>query len=334
MIRRDERATRHACEVLLRVLVAVGRAVVHYQRPGKPCGRKLALLLICGEAGEVDPVPHLPGGGRRRRAYGRAGLGVARAYRERLVERVGRPLAVGDPESDLVATTRVGATGPGLGGVVVGAVPVEVPLVREGIALGVSGGGAVEAHRKRRRAPDGARGGARHGRLVGGKVLYATDGPADDVGVEEISSWPDLQIHRTRSPRHEGAAFGRVRRPVGTLLHNPDALAGVVGEEEGAVVAARVGAALVEGHASHRRAARSARLSRHHRVGVGVGVVGVGDGRRVGPHGYRVRGAAVVLRGVGGKPGVGVGPGGLGGEAEALVVGDVVAGVDELAHAG
>ena len=108
MVRRDERATRHACEVLHRVLVAVGRAVVHYQGPGTAWKPQASLLLRRWPSRRRRSCP-LPS--RWWSAEGALMVAVGgvlpRAYRERLVEGVGCSLAVGHLESDLVATCAV-----------------------------------------------------------------------------------------------------------------------------------------------------------------------------------------------------------------------------------
>src|SRR5918992_1796372 len=101
---RDERAARYTRKVLHYVLVAVGRAVVHDQGPRQLGGSKRPLLRVGGRAGERYSVAHLPGGGGRWVVYGRRGRCVAGAYGKRLVEGVGCPLTVGDPEPHLVGS--------------------------------------------------------------------------------------------------------------------------------------------------------------------------------------------------------------------------------------
>src|SRR5215212_2625622 len=255
VIWRNERATGHTSELLHHVLVAVGRAVVHDQGPRQSRIGECAVLLVCGRSGEGDRVPNLPGGGGKGGAYGSRRRGVAGAYFERLVEGVGRSLAVGDPEIDSVGASRVGLTRIRQGGVVVGSVSVEVPSVGQGAAFWVGGGGSVEFHRQGGRTAGGV--GLRDGlrRTVASAVLNTPDSSAREVRVEEVSVRADLQVDRARSTRDKGAQLGRVWQPVGALLHNPDALARVVGEEQGAVVCVRVGACVVECQAGHRGAA-------------------------------------------------------------------------------
>ena len=73
-------------------------------------------------------------------------------------------------------------------GVAEGAVAVEVPRVRQRVAVGIGGTARVEAHRERRRAVGRIGVEHRDRRLVVGVVADATDRPADEVDVVQVTA--------------------------------------------------------------------------------------------------------------------------------------------------
>ena len=166
-------------------------------------------------------------------------------------------------------------------------VAVEVPREAQGVAgIRVARGRAVEGHGERGRPRRGRGGGDGDRRLVAAGVADAPDGAAVEVDVEELSGRADLQVDRIGSSRDEGAHQAGGGVAVHALGHHPDAVAGVVREEQRAVVLRRVGALPgTEGELDpgHRRAPGRTRLVGNHSRGVVVGEVRRRDhsGRRV-----------------------------------------------------
>ena len=64
----------------------------------------------------------------------------------------------------------------------------------------------------------------------------SSDGAAVEVDVEQVTTRPGLEVDRIGGGRDEGADQPRRRVSVSTFLHDPDAVTGVVGEEQGLVV--------------------------------------------------------------------------------------------------
>src|SRR5581483_7271894 len=98
------------------------------------------------------------------------------------------------------------------------------------------------------------------GRLAAGKVAGAgrvrdlVDRPAEDVGVEDVSVRPLLEVDRVRRADVELLDLRRVGQAVRADRHEPDALPGVVREEQAVVVEGRIVArAGVEREAGDRR---------------------------------------------------------------------------------
>src|SRR5262249_26074342 len=91
--------------------------------------------------------------------------------------------------------------------------------------------------------------------------------------VEHVAAGTGHDLHRTGRSGDERNELAGVGLAVRAGLHGPDAVAGVVGEEQRAVVGARVGAAVFEGQAGYRRAAGRACVGRNDLGRVVVGVV-------------------------------------------------------------
>src|SRR5207248_3556456 len=89
------------------------------------------------------------------------------------------------------------------GRIAVGAVAVEIPRVRDRVAVGIARAAAVEVdgegNRARRRR---ARCHCDRGLIRRTAVGDAMNRPAVEVDVEQIATWPDLQVERAR-----GAVF-------------------------------------------------------------------------------------------------------------------------------
>ena len=95
------------------------------------------------------------------------------------------------------------------------------------------------------------------GGVVAGDVLEAPNGSVE-VDVVDVAIRTELDVDGVRGCGFERQTVRRVRIAVCALEHHPDAVAGVVGEEQRAVVRRRVVAATVERQARDRRAARRA----------------------------------------------------------------------------
>src|SRR4051812_19103893 len=142
MVGGDEGAVRagHRGDV---VLVTVAGAVVHDQVPRERRTGQCAVLRVRGRAGEGDRVVHLPGGRGRGRGDRRARRGAADG--DHGVGRVGATPAVVHTQADGdLALLRVGPRHGDGGGVAVDPVAVEIPGVRQGVAVRVTGGRGVE----------------------------------------------------------------------------------------------------------------------------------------------------------------------------------------------
>ena len=72
-------------------------------------------------------------------------------------------------------------------------------------------------------------------------VVDAPDGAAVEVDVEQVATWPVLQVDGIGGAGDEGADQSWCGIPVGSFGHDPDAVTGVVGEEQGVVVLGRAG---------------------------------------------------------------------------------------------
>src|SRR5919197_1080171 len=134
-------------------------------------------------------------------------------------------------------------------------VAVQIPGVRDRIAVGVARPAAVEVDGQRGRAARRARRGDGGRRAVRAQELDPVDRAAVEVGVEEVAARPRLEVDRARGAVLEERDLARIRKPVRPGLHEPDAAARVVLEEEPVVVRRRVRAARVEGQARDGRAA-------------------------------------------------------------------------------
>ncbi len=165
--------------------------MVDDQRPPQPGARKHPVLLVGSPPGEGYLLPRYPPGSRRRGGYGRPWRGVARAYRDSLVQDVGLAPTVAHPEPNAeVLRPAVGAGRLRFLGVVVGPVAVEVSRVAEAVAVAVAAPGGVELHPQGEAAVGSACLGLRHGRSVTPQVLYAADRSRPGVYVEEVSFGP------------------------------------------------------------------------------------------------------------------------------------------------
>ena len=267
MIGIEELPGADAHEVLDVVDVAAGRvdrgAVVQVDRPAQLRGRHWAAVARRAP-GERDRVSD--GVGRRARRGGDL-HDRRRADRQLGLLGVGEAARIGHAQADRdVAFLGVGAAGRGGRGVVVRAVAVEVPRVREGVRVRVGRAGGVEVDLERRVA--GLRGGRERGRrrLVRVDGADPLDRAAADVRVVEVAGRAHLEVDRGRRAVHEDLTGGRVGRAVRAGEHHPDAVARVVGEEHRALVGGREGAAVVELDAGDRRGADGAVLGGHLRA--------------------------------------------------------------------
>ena len=112
----------------------------------------------------------------------------------------------------------------------------------------------------------------RIGRLVRRDESDPSDRAAVEIDIEQFTARRDLDVHRVRRGRHEVLQQPWCRKPVRVLLHHPDAIAGIIGEEERAVVGARIGSSAVEleREPGDRRASRRTCLGRDDLVAVVV----------------------------------------------------------------
>ena len=110
------------------------------------------------------------------------------------------------------------------------------------------------------------------------------DRAAVEVGVVEVAVGAELEIDGVGSARNEGVDLPGVGDRITALLHHPDAIARVVGEEERALVRGRIagsGGCELEGEPRDRGAPGGTRLAGDDLVCVVVGEEGLGVGRRL-----------------------------------------------------
>ena len=206
--------------------------------------------------------------------------------------RPGGARRIGHLQADLdVADARVGLRGGHPGRVVVLAVAVEVPGVRERVAVRVGGAAGVEVDAQRRRPERRRRREARDRRDVGAVVVDAPDLAAVVVGVGQVAGRADGQEDRPAvglagralevREQAPGADVGQAVRPGRQL---PDAAAGVVGHEQRAMIGGGIRAGRgQEGKTRDGGAADAAAVTGDDRGLVVVGVVREGDlARRAG----------------------------------------------------
>ena len=276
MVGSVEGARAHADPLVDLMGVTRRCAVPEQERPLEASRSEGSVLAVDGRPREVDPVAHLPlqrAVRCRDRRYGRrvvGGDGDARG--------AGRALAVGDSQTDIRhACGRVGEGRGDGGGVAVGAVAVEVPRVRHRVAVGIGRTRCGERDGQRERARRRCRGRVRHrGRVTRG-IGDAVDRAAEQVDVEQVAAGTGLERGGTGDAGCEGPGLSRIGQAAGAVGQVPDATAGVVGKEEGALVLRRVRGPGVEGYAGHRGALRiGAAVAGRHRGLVLVLIVGRG----------------------------------------------------------
>ena len=214
------------------VVVTAVRAVDELDLPVERAGRELSVVRVDRRAGEREQLAGAPGAARRDRHRGDRGAVVD------VDDRGGeRGVAVGVPDPDLgliVAAGGVGALEGRLGGVVIGAVLVQVPGEAQLLVGGIAARGSAQADRQRRLAA--GRGGRRPGDWASPGDL--PDLTAPDVGVVERPAGPELQVDRPAGRRAEPLDRAGIGHPVAAgVAHRPDAASRVVGEEERAGVA-------------------------------------------------------------------------------------------------
>ena len=283
VIRRHEAAGRDAGVVLDRVRVThvgVGpRAVPQAERPRQP-GRGQ-----CGAGARRAPSPRTRSCRRPPRwsrrdgvsmvAIGHAADGDRRGGRARQAAGIGDAQTHGDR-----ARARVRARRRDLRRIVVGAVAVEIPRVRERLLLRVARIARVERDGQRRGARGRVRRDPRRRRRVVGRD--PADGAARQVGVVERAVGALREEHRAGRAGQERPAGARIREAVRALGHHPDAVARVVAEEQRVLVVGPERVSGVEREAGDRRGARRAALAGDDLVVVVVGEVRRGHGAGTG----------------------------------------------------
>ena len=267
MVGRVEGAVVDAFERLVGVGVAARGTVVDQHRPGERRFGKVSVLRIGRAAREVDALVGAPCESRVGRVDGGRGRFVARRHGEH-VGHVEHVVVVGDLQAHVVGSrVRVREGRVRQGGVVELAVAVEIPGVGDGVAgLRRRGAGAREVDRERRE-PEQRRAGG-HG---DGPELDADDAASREIDVIEVPVRADLQVHGELRRGGERRPSRGVRDAVPAREHDPHALARVVREEEGVVVARGViAAARVERHAGDGRASRVAAVACDEGIAVSV----------------------------------------------------------------
>ena len=210
-------------------------------------GQPTVLGVGCG-AGQVQEVTHRPGGAGPRAGDDRHRGCVARANRDR--SDVGQCAAVGDPHRDIQVGRRgVGRRGDrprGQG--LEGSVAVEVPFVGEPGAERVGRRRGVEADAQRHRpgadVGDDLR--VRRGHTSTGRD--AVHGAEHDVDEVQVATRTGLEIDGSVDLQHLDD-LARVGYTAWSGLRCPQAVAGVVGEEQCSMVLGRIAEAFVEGEA-------------------------------------------------------------------------------------
>src|SRR5690606_14097500 len=134
----------------------------------------------------------------------------------------------------------VGVLDADAGAVVERAVAVEIPFVARPVAVGIARLRGIELHGERRLAAGRRGADARHRRLVAAEVADAAQRAGVQRQVVEIAARADDEVHRAFGAGDEVGTVGGVRLAVFAGEDDPDAFAAVVGEEQRAVVRARV----------------------------------------------------------------------------------------------
>ncbi len=93
----NELPARDAIELLNRVRVAVGRAVLHDERPRQRRARQRAILGVAARAAELNQLAHLPRLGRQGRGNGCGRTAVA--HIDRHGRRIRQTIRVGDTQA-------------------------------------------------------------------------------------------------------------------------------------------------------------------------------------------------------------------------------------------
>ena len=182
-----------------------------------------------------------------------------------------------------VADPQIGGVGAGLSvgerrcrrrRIVEDAVVVKVPCVCDRVAIWIGGRPAIECDGERCRPTRRLCADHGDGWLVLAEVADATDGAAQ-VHVEEVAARSDLNVDWLGSAGNKRAALADIGQPVRSRFHRPDTPAGVVGEEQRALVLRWVVPALVERErdACDRRATHRTDLGRNHQLVVVVAEV-------------------------------------------------------------
>lgn len=111
------------------------------------------------------------------------------------------------------------------------------------------------------------------GGLVRLGILDTTDCSAVEIHVEEVATGPNLQLNRTRGPRHKGDAGCRIGYAA-AFEYRPDTVARVVREEQGAGISIRVGATGIgiKGESGDRGAAARACLAGYYLRAMVIGI--------------------------------------------------------------
>ncbi len=204
VIRGDERAARRVHEVLDRVLVARGRAVVEEQRPGQRRSGQGSVLGVRRPAAEAHGVADLPVQGARRREDRRRGRRAGIRVDRHLVGVRGAE-AVGHAQAGRVAARdRVRERGLRERRVAVRSVAVQVPRVREWLPVRVGGRRATEVDRERNGAARRSGRGDRDRSVVRAEEADPLDRPAVEVGIEDVPVRTGLEIDRIGCLCHEG----------------------------------------------------------------------------------------------------------------------------------
>ena len=235
--------------VLLDGMGVAGRrrdAVVEDQRPAEGRRAEGAAFRVGGPARERDHVADAPARGGDRRRDGRLRGSVARSDDDRVGRLEARRVAHAQHCRD-AARNGVRAIDDGRRTVVELSVAVEIPGIGERVAVGIRGTAPVEADVQRHGAAGRCRGRIRDRRAVATGVLDAPDRATVEVDVEEVATRADLQVDRIRCVGPERLAQVHVGHAARARTHDPDAVAGVVGEEERPLVGGRVSGTGVEG---------------------------------------------------------------------------------------
>lgn len=231
MVDGGERSAVDAGEALKRMRMAVGRAMLDRHRPAQRRSRQRTVLFIRGVTGERDRVADLPRRTGGRQIDGRHGRRAVRV--DHHGRGVGGAVVVGHAHGHRVRPGGKRSRGIHDGRVAIRSVAVAIPRVGERVAgIGIARRRRVELNREGCRARGRVRRNACDGRVVRCHVTDSTNRSVVEVGVEEIAAGADLQVDGPGSAGVEGDHVRRVGLAVGPGEHGPDALPGVVGEEE------------------------------------------------------------------------------------------------------